>query len=105
MGPKPFRAMCRVALALASVFVGCRQPSVENGRLLFSRDCARCHAHQLGKASPAPTLAGYSSRNPQPTLQEARGLIRDGKRAMPPFGQRLTPGEIDDVIAYIRTLR
>jgi mono/diheme cytochrome c family protein len=94
-----------VAFAFAAALVGCRQPSVENGSLLFNHDCARCHAHPPGDASPAPNLAGYFSRSPQRTLREARGIIRDGRRAMPPFGQRLSSGEIDDVIAYIHTLR
>lgn len=105
MGAKSFCTVCGVALALASAFVGCRQPSAVSGKLIFSRDCARCHAHQSGQASPAPALAGYFSRNPQPTLRQARAVIREGKRAMPPFEQQLTPGEIDDVIAYIEALR
>jgi mono/diheme cytochrome c family protein len=97
--------MSAFALALSAAFVGCRQPSAEDGRLLFNKDCARCHEHQSGEASPAPNLAGYFSRNPRPTWRQTRSLIREGKRAMPPFGQRLTSREIDDLIAYIKTLR
>jgi mono/diheme cytochrome c family protein len=92
-------------LSLAGAFVGCRQPSAENGRALFNENCVRCHAQQPGHASPAPSLAGYFYRNPHPTLRQAQEVIREGKRAMPPFGQRLSTGEIDDVIEYIKTLR
>jgi mono/diheme cytochrome c family protein len=105
MGSKSLCTVCCAALAIAVALAGCRQPSVENGRVLFRNDCSRCHADRPGQASPAPNLAGYFSRSPQPTLRQAQAIIRDGKRAMPPFSQRLAPREFDDLIAYIKTLR
>jgi cytochrome c6 len=91
-------------LALFVLFSGCHQPSVENGAVLFRKDCARCHIQKAGQADPAPALTGYFERKPQPTTQQAKEMIRNGKRAMPPFGERLSSDEIDDVIAYLKTL-
>jgi mono/diheme cytochrome c family protein len=105
MDAKSFWMVCVVVFALAGAFVGCRQPSAENGKTIFNKNCVRCHAQQLGQASPAPSLAGYFSRNPHPTLRQAQVIIREGKHAMPPFGERLSTAEIDDVIEYIKTLR
>jgi cytochrome c6 len=91
-------------LSLLVLFSGCYRPSVENGAVLFREDCARCHVQKAGHADPAPALTGYFERKPQPTMQQVKDMIRNGKRAMPPFGERLSSREIDDVIAYLRTL-
>lgn len=104
MGTKSFRIMCGVALAFAVTSAGCRHPSVEIGKLLFNRHCARCHTYRSIQASPAPDLTDYFARNPQPTYRQTRTIIRNGKRPMPPFGGQLSSRDIDDVIAYIKTL-
>ena len=104
MGSKPFQTIWAIALAIAVTSVGCRQLSVENGKLLFNRHCARCHTYRSNQASPAPDLTDYFARNPQPTIRQARAIIRDGKQAMPPFGRRLSSQDIDDLIAYIKSI-
>jgi mono/diheme cytochrome c family protein len=93
------------ALTVYALCAGCHRPSAENGVLLFARNCARCHVPHEGDASPAPVLTGYFDRKPRPTVKQARQIIRDGKRYMPPFGKRLSADEIEDLIAYMKTLR
>jgi mono/diheme cytochrome c family protein len=78
---------------------------VENGAVLYRMDCAACHVRHAGVSLAAPALEGYFDRKPQPTTRLAREIIRDGRRYMPPFGNRLSSNEIDDLIAYMKTLR
>jgi cytochrome c oxidase cbb3-type subunit 3 len=69
-----------------------------NGRRLFLREnCYGCHG---GRGGGGMCL---SLRRDRPDNREA---IRDGTpNGMPAFGQRLTAQEIDDLVAYILTLR
>lgn len=103
MGSKFSWAVCGVALAV--ICAGCRRPSPENGSLLYRKNCARCHVQQMGQSSPAPSLTGYLYRSPQRSVQQIKAVIRKGKGAMPPFGQLLSSREINDLIAYLQTLR
>ena len=82
-------------------------PSLESGRRLYmSAGCAECHALQKGKAVGGPTLYGYGSAG------WLRGLLGDPgapsyyaeQNRMPDFGNRLAPGDIDDLIAYLQSL-
>jgi mono/diheme cytochrome c family protein len=93
------------ALAAFSIFAGCHKPSVANGARIFARDCARCHLPHPGQSVSAPSLSAYFDRTPRSDASEVRRIIRDGWRYMPSFGSRLSSEEIDDVIAYIKTLR
>lgn len=91
--------------------------SQEQGRRVFYQHCVWCHADS--------TPAGPSNRSnitPDPGLlndSAVLGKVNDeslhkiiaaggsgvGKSAMmPPYGGTLSPGEIDDVIAYIRVI-
>jgi len=90
---------------IAMFWAGCREPSPAEGAALFGRHCARCHIAHPGQASPAPLLSGYFYRSPRPTVRDARSVIREGRRAMPPFGARLSAPEVDDLVAYLETLR
>jgi mono/diheme cytochrome c family protein len=91
-------------LAMMLAFAGCHKPSVESGALVFQRNCAGCHLRHPGQSVSAPSLAGYFNQAPRPSASETRQIIRHGRRYMPPFAARLSPAEIDDVIAYIRSL-
>jgi mono/diheme cytochrome c family protein len=93
------------ALAWVALAAGCRKASVENGAALYRRDCAGCHVRHAGVRLAAPALEGYFDRKPYPTVRQAREIIRDGRLYMPPFGNRLSSDEIDDLIAYMKTLR
>jgi mono/diheme cytochrome c family protein len=97
---------CWPSCALVMAFcIGCRQPSAENGAAIFRKNCAGCHATQAGRQRSAPSLTGYFERNPRPSLSQTRRKILDGGLFMPPFRERLSSDEIDDVIAHMKTLR
>jgi ubiquinol-cytochrome c reductase cytochrome b subunit len=82
-------------------------PALESGKRLYvGAGCAECHSLTKGEPKGAPTLAGYGS------TEWLRALLRDPgapdyyevQNRMPDFGKRLDPEQIDDLIAFVRTL-
>ena len=81
-------------------------PAEQRGMNFVRTNCVRCHA--IDKASPsplkiAPPFRELHRRYPVETLQEAfaEGIVT-GHPTMPEF--RLDPGNIADVIAFLKTL-
>ncbi len=80
---------------------------VARGLALVEENCARCHA--IGESGespfePAPAFRTLHERYPLEDLEEAlaEGIV-SGHPAMPEF--TFDPDQIDDVIAYLKTLR
>jgi mono/diheme cytochrome c family protein len=81
-------------------------PSAQRGRTFVQANCSRCHAVDRVSQSPltiAPAFRTLHLRYPVENLAEslAEG-IRTGHPTMPAF--QLDPGQIDDVISYLKTL-
>lgn len=81
--------------------------AVERGRLLTSMACAGCHATGATGDSPLPAatpLREIAQRYPLDQLEAAfaEGLVT-GHPQMPPYAFRAS--EIDDLIAYLETLK
>jgi mono/diheme cytochrome c family protein len=81
-------------------------PAAQRGLTIVRANCARCHA--IGKAgdSPlpiAPQFRTLHDRYPIEDLQEplAEGIVT-GHPTMPEF--RFDPGQVSDIIAYLKTL-
>jgi cytochrome c len=81
-------------------------PPAQRGLVFVRTNCARCHA--IGKIgeSPlriAPPFRTLHERYPVESLQEslAEGIVT-GHPTMPEF--RLDPGQVADVIAYLKSL-
>lgn len=87
---------------------------VMNGAKLFAKNCARCHGPraegfvnwQQRDASgnfPPPPLDGsaHTWHHPRPQLVNT---IKNGGRAMPPFGSVLTDTEVSNIIDYLLSL-
>jgi mono/diheme cytochrome c family protein len=99
-----------LAAALAAVWAAtspAAAASAEAGRQLAQRNCAMCHAIGRQGASPfaaAPPFRTLHERYPVENLQEAlaEGILT-GHPAMPEF--RFSPGEVNDLIAYLRSLQ
>lgn len=78
--------------------------------------CWRCHDVETGesKRPPAPSLKGIYQRPPHSladgtkhekhTDEMFRTIITEGTKAMNPRGAVLTDEELDDLLAYLRTL-
>ncbi len=81
-------------------------PNVAAGRAFAEAKCAECHAVAATGDSPkaeAPPFRRLDERFPVAALAEALAEgITTGHPAMPEF--TLTPGEIDDFIAFLESL-
>ena len=80
------------------------QPATREG--VCSGECARCHSIERSGNSPrdpAPPFRELHTRYPVETLEEslAEGIVT-GHADMPEF--ELSPDQIDDLIAFLKTL-
>ncbi len=75
------------------------------GRALAERFCAKCHAVAPGRTGPEPAVPSFMrmAADPEQTRASLRQFITLPHYEMEP--QTLTTAEIDDVIAYILSLR
>jgi mono/diheme cytochrome c family protein len=101
-----------IGLALAAGVVQAAPVStmeIERGRAYAQRHCATCHA--IGRTgsspyAPAPPFRTLHERYDVEALAEAlaEGMIvgHSGARQMPQFV--LSPAEIDDLLAYLKSL-
>ena len=79
------------------------------GRETFSASCAVCHNADSRDRKVGPGLKGLfhwnaTSGGMKPTEENIRAKIANGGNGMPPFKDQLTAPEMDDLIAYLRTL-
>ncbi|MEH2067445.1 MAG: c-type cytochrome [Nostoc sp.] len=73
-----------------------------NGAKVFSGNCASCHAGgknlvQANKNLKKEALEKYGLYSAEAIIAQ----ITKGKNAMPAFGNRLKPEQIEDVTAYV----
>jgi mono/diheme cytochrome c family protein len=93
------------AIAFPSAAVA-QSPSEQRGRTFVQANCSGCHSIDKVSPSPlkpAPPFRDLHRRYPIESLAEAFAEgIRTGHPSMPEF--RLDPGQIGDVIAYLKSL-
>lgn len=81
-------------------------PAEQRGRTFVRTNCATCHSVERQGASRLPVAPPFRNlhlRYPVENLAEAFAEgIRTGHPSMPEF--RLDPGQISDVIAYLKLL-
>jgi cytochrome c len=95
-----------VLLPLSARAESTLSPSEQRGFVFVDTHCARCHAVDKVSPSPlkiAPPFRTLHERYPVESLEEslAEGIVT-GHPTMPEF--RLDPGQVDDVIAYLKSL-
>ena len=82
------------------------EPGAQRGLTFVSANCIQCHAVDKVSPSPlgiAPPFRTLHTKYPVENLAEALAEgIMTGHPTMPQF--RLDPGQIGDVIAYLKTL-
>jgi mono/diheme cytochrome c family protein len=83
-----------------------QSPAVQRGQIFVRVNCAQCHSIDRVTPSPlqdAPPFRTLHRRYPVESLEEAlaEGIVT-GHPTMPEF--RLDPGQIGDVIAYLKSL-
>lgn len=101
-------------LAAALTMTACRstQPYSEaelRGRNLYALDCAECHDRpQPGLIKTPPSLHGLFTQVRLPsgdapaTDDAVRAVVLHGRRTMPAFDGRLTPAQVNDLLAWLR---
>lgn len=95
-----------IVIAAPSAFAG---GSGADGTAVYKAKCAMCHGPDgagqtpMGKNLKVRALASADVQ--QQTDAELTKWITDGKGKMPAYKAKLTPADIDAVVAFIRTLK
>ncbi|MCS7080365.1 MAG: cytochrome c [Chloracidobacterium sp.] len=80
------------------------------GRELFAQTCAPCHSATSKAENIGPGLKGLFREKKMPatgrpvSVAVVRSQIQKGGGGMPGFGSKYTTQELNDLIAYLRTL-
>ena len=118
------RALGGLAIALALLlFAACSEADKSNlsdaelhlnppqaaGRRIYRQYCAACHEPYLSRNLNSFPLKGVFSKPYLPSGQPAndervRAVIERGRGIMPSFGDRLSPQDVDALLAYLHTL-
>ena len=99
-------------IMLALMLVGCSSnESAQRGQELFDLHCALCHegsTPDLKKQPPRLDHLFAAKQLPSgapATDAQVRKTIVEGLRTMPAFDKRLNEQELDDLVAYLHTLK
>lgn len=85
-------------------------PQQSAGRKIYDSECDRCHEPYSTKGKKGPGLKGvfqhkYLSLSGLPANDErVTDIIRLGRNEMPAYSQKLSPQDIQDLLAYLHTL-
>lgn len=111
-----------IAVALLAGLVGCDvqrrksdaelglNPQQVAGRRVYDSNCDRCHEPYSTRGKKGPGLKGmfqhkYLSLSGLPANDErVLDIIRLGRNEMPSYSDKLTPQEMQDLLAYLHTL-
>jgi mono/diheme cytochrome c family protein len=107
-----------MAIVLASCAAERRKSDAElglnaqqaSGRRVYDNYCARCHEPYSSRDKQGPSLQGvfkhqYLAVSGLPANDERVGeIIRYGRGKMQGFSQALTQQQVDDLLAYLKTL-
>jgi cytochrome c6 len=97
-----------VAIAFAAVILGSSRLMAQDGTTLYKAKCAMCHGPDgkgdtpMGKKLKIRDLT--SPEVQKQTDAELTAIITHGKGKMMPFGAKLTPEQIGQLVDHIREL-
>jgi mono/diheme cytochrome c family protein len=78
--------------------------TISNGQRIFAQSCASCHdAHGTAMKSGPGLKNYYREHRPRPSDAAVRSVIQQGRGTMPAFSN-LNPAQLNDLIAYLKTL-
>ena len=123
MKPKPARLalLSAIILIAITVFTACDSeprktdaelglnPQQAYGRRIYDARCAECHYAYSKRDLRGPSLAGLFKRpymkNGMPANDDrVSDIILLGRAKMPGFQQKLTPQQLEGLMAYLHTL-
>jgi mono/diheme cytochrome c family protein len=76
----------------------------ERGAAIFRKSCSICHGIHKGETKMALSLNGELRPGSGHSEQSARQIIVDGRNNMPSFKEKINSRQMDDLIAYLKTL-
>ena len=85
-------------------------PEEQHGQRLFTAVCAVCHRADSTDPLNGPALKGIFKREYMPASglkvseQQVRETIMHGRKNMPPLGGVMNDQQLNDIIAYLKTL-
>lgn len=85
-------------------------PQQSAGRKIYDAECDRCHEPYSTRGKKGPGLKGvfqhkYLSLSGLPANDErVSDIVRLGRHEMPAYSQKLSPQDIQDLLAYLHTL-
>jgi mono/diheme cytochrome c family protein len=106
-------------IVVAPVIASGAEGDVKRGGQIFAANCARCHGKEgkgdgrdLTKLQSAVTPDDWTDKESNQELTDSfivamitRGGKANGKsRIMPAFGDKLNPQQVQDLLAFIRSL-
>ncbi len=101
----PILATC-ILIAAPSAFAG---GSGSDGAAIYKSKCAMCHGPDAAGQTPmGKNLKLRDLRSAEVQKQSDAELVKwitDGKGKMPAYKGKLTPADIDAVVAFLRTLK
>eukprot|EP00404_Azadinium_spinosum_P004623 CAMPEP_0180465048 /NCGR_PEP_ID=MMETSP1036_2-20121128/25757_1 /TAXON_ID=632150 /ORGANISM="Azadinium spinosum, Strain 3D9" /LENGTH=194 /DNA_ID=CAMNT_0022471915 /DNA_START=78 /DNA_END=662 /DNA_ORIENTATION=+ len=95
------------ALGLAAVAVSVGAPTawaadLDNGEQIFLGNCAACHAGGNNAVQPDKKLKKEAlTQYGMYDVERIKYQVTNGKNAMPAFGERLSPTDIEDAATYV----
>jgi cytochrome c len=84
--------------------------SAARGKEVFEKKCSMCHYADSDQKKIGPGLKGLSKRGTftvngnKVTTESLKTWIENGDSQMPGMKDTLEPGQIKDVVAYVKTL-
>jgi mono/diheme cytochrome c family protein len=85
-------------------------PQQAAGRKIYDSHCDRCHEPYSTRGKKGPGLKGVFQNKYLPLSglpandERVSEIIRIGRKEMPGYSQTLSPQDLQDLLAYLRTL-
>ncbi len=85
-------------------------PQQSAGRKIYDAECDRCHRPYSTRGKKGPGLKGIFQHKYLPLSglpandERVTDIVRLGRNEMPAYSQKLSPQDIQDLLAYLHTL-
>ena len=94
--------ICAIAIATFALQGPALAGDAAAGKNIFSANCAACHAGGRNVINPQKTLSkGDLAKYGMNSLDAIVTQVTNGKNAMPAFGGKLKPDQIENVATYV----
>ena len=106
----PFFVSCFFVVGLAAQFTSAATGNAAKGKIVYDTNCLPCHGERgkgdgpVGAALRPPPTPLISPKTRARSDSDLLTIIREGRAAMPAWKNRLTDEDIQNVLAYIRSL-